>query len=214
MKKINSKKTVPFKQTTHFQDQFLETSFSNQLPWVLGLARSFSNILTLITPFDTKKTCNLPIPLRCFIFILQTTIIGTETLIYKNFRALRKVYFSRIQYLRSSLTRKIWRLSFLLKWTPSLSKTLKTLASDKSLGIGAGIRTTSKHSRLEYCALVQLCLYVSVSWLTSFSFTFLTIETSASTFFICVTRSLISDVSSFISAFIFDSSWKKPVNLS
>ena len=28
----------------------------------MGLAQSFSNILTLIVPFDAKKTCNLPIP--------------------------------------------------------------------------------------------------------------------------------------------------------
>ena len=43
----------------------------------MGLVRSFPNILTLFVPFDTQKT--------------QTIIIGTQTLIYKGFHALRKV---------------------------------------------------------------------------------------------------------------------------
>ena len=92
------------------------------------------------------------------------------------------------------------------------SETLEILASNESFGIEVGIPTTSKHSRLEYWELAQHCRSVSISWLTfiinSFLLTFFTIATSASTFFICTARSLISDVSSFISEFISNSSCK------
>ena len=107
----------------------------------------------------------------------------------------------RSKDLRSFLTRRIWRLSFLLLrlllglivfttalslsfkrwhawmsfpsiWTLHLSKTLNTLASSKSLSIDVGIPTTSKHSRLVYWTLTQYCCFVLISWLTSFSLTF------------------------------------------
>ena len=97
-------------------------------------------------------------------------------------------------------------MSFPSTCTPHLPKTLQILPSNKSLGIETGIPATCKHSRLAYCTLAQHCHFVSVGWLTSFWFTFLNIATPASTFFICVTRSLISDVSTFMSEFISDSS--------
>ena len=132
--------------------------------------------------------------------------------------------------LRSSLIQRIWRHSLLfpnftitlflyftrwhawiyfpLTWTLSLSKTLEILASNKLLVIEIRIRSTSKNSYLKYCTLAQHCCSVSIILLTSFSFTFLTIATLTPTFFICVTRSLVSDVSSFLSEFISDSNYK------
>ena len=64
----------------------------------MGLARSFYNILTLIVPFDTKKTCNKPIP-------LPIPVIGTDTL-NKDSHALRKSNSVRSKELRSFVTRR------------------------------------------------------------------------------------------------------------
>ena len=43
---------------------------------VMVLPQSFSNILNLFVPFDTKKTCNLPLTFKFFAFVPQATIIG------------------------------------------------------------------------------------------------------------------------------------------
>ena len=99
-------------------------------------------------------------------------------------------------------------MSFPLTCTPSLSNTLEILASNELLGIEVSIPTTSKHSSLEYWALAEHCHSVLIRRFTSFSLTSFTTATSASTIFICVTRSLISNVSYFILEFISDSSNK------
>ena len=76
------------------------------------------------------------------------------------------------------------------------------------------IPSTSKHSRIDYWTLVQHCCFVCIRWLTSFSFTFLTIATLASTFFILCYKVFNFYVSSFTSEFISDSSRKISLNRS
>ena len=64
---------------------------------VTGFTGSFSNILTLVVPFDTKKTFHLPVTFNLFAFVPQTTIIGIETLIYKDSHVLRKFRVQRFE---------------------------------------------------------------------------------------------------------------------
>ena len=170
--------------------------FFKSIAWVMGLTRSFSDILTLLNHLIQRKHVICPYPSIFHIYSKdhrdshwKRFLCPQESLIQSDSVGPKD--------LRSFLTRRIWRLSFLLlnlakalllsfrqghalisfpsTCTSSLPKTLETLTSNKSLGIEIGIPTTSKHSHLEYCALVQHCHAVSISWLTSFWFIFMTI---------------------------------------